>query len=121
MKTIKRTIRKGELILEARVTGEDISLTLTGGEAHIGAIAMGTYDDKSSRASSSVLTAPGHRDDVIALKGARMVSSHTHTTTAFSVGIHFDRINKEDIEEIISASEEMITHFVEQLNTKHRI
>ncbi len=120
MEAIKRTVRKGELILEARSAGYDIHLILTGGDAHIGAVALGTYDQKNFRASSSVLTAPGHRDDVIALKGARTVSSHTHTTTAFCVGIHFDAITKADIEEIVSASEDMIDQFIEQLNHKHR-
>jgi len=54
-------------------------LTLTGGEEHVGAVAVGLFDEKNQRASSSVVTTPGHREEYLALQGARQVSRATKT------------------------------------------
>jgi hypothetical protein len=55
-----------------------------------------------------VITAPGHREDELALKGARQLSEASGSTTVFIVGIHVDSITKKEIEEIVHVSEGMI-------------
>ena len=66
---IKRKVGRTEIILEAKKIGEDYLLTLTGGREHVGAVAIGLFDEKSQRASSSVITMPGHREEQLALQG----------------------------------------------------
>ncbi|AKB27351.1 hypothetical protein MSSAC_0658 [Methanosarcina siciliae C2J] len=110
-----RTTRKAgriEIILEAKKLGEDYLLTLTGGKEHAGAVAVGLFDEKSGRASSSVLTLPGHREEQLALDSARRISRATGKTSVVVAGIHADNISPEEIKEIVSAAGEMIGSFI---------
>lgn len=109
---IKRKVGKIEIALDAKKIGEDFLLTLTGGEEHVGAVATGLFDEKSKRASSSVVTMPGHREEYLALHGARQVSKATKKTSVLVVGIHQDNISPEEIRDIVSASEEMVESFI---------
>lgn len=109
---IKRKVGKIEITLEAKKIGEDYLLILTGGEEHVGAVAVGLFEEKSHRASSSVITMPGHREEYLALQGARQVSRATRKTSVFVVGIHQDNINPEEIKNIVSATKEMVESFI---------
>nr|WP_269848785.1 hypothetical protein [Methanosarcina horonobensis] len=64
---ITKKISRTEITLEVKKLGEDYLLTLTGGKEHVGAVAVGVFDEKSGRASSSVLTLPGHRKNSLLL------------------------------------------------------
>lgn len=114
MHQIKRNVGRAELCLGEELIGSGILLTLTGGKSHIGAVAMGIYDNTSNRASSSVLTAPGHRDHELALYGAQRVSAATKNTVVFVVGIHLDNISKDEILQIVQASEAMIEKYIDK-------
>ena len=105
---IERVSGRIVLLLEWEKLGNDYSARLTGGMAHVGAVAVGNFDSISGRASSSVITAPGHREDELALRGARDLSEASRSTTVFIVGIHLDSITKKEIGEIVSVSKEMI-------------
>lgn len=109
---IKRKVGKIEIALDAKKIGEDYLLTLTGGEEHVGAVATGLFDEKSQRASSSVVTMPGHREEYLALHGAKQVSRATKRTSVLVVGIHQDNISPEEIRNIVSVSEEMVESFI---------
>lgn len=110
-KTTKKVSRI-EIILEVKKLGEDYLLTLTGGEEHVGAVAVGLFDEKSGRASSSVLTLPGHREEQLALDSAKKVSKATGKTSVVVAGIHIDNISLEEIKEIVSTAEEMVGNFI---------
>lgn len=105
---IERNFGRVKLILSWERIGKDYCVKLSGGTAHVGAVALGIFDSISGRASSSVITAPGHREDELALKGARKISQALLLTTVFIVGIHIDAISKKEIDDIISTSEDMI-------------
>jgi hypothetical protein len=109
---IMRKAGRIEIILEAKKVGDDYLLTLTGGREHVGAVAVGLFDEKSQRASSSVITLPGHREEQLALQGARQVSRATRKTTVFVAGIHQDNISPEEITDVVSAAEEMVENFI---------
>ncbi len=109
---IKRKVGKIEILLEAKKIGEDYLLALTGGEEHVGAVAVGLFEEKSQRASSSVITMPGHREEYLALEGARQVSKATKKTSVFVVGIHKDNISPEEIRDVVSAAGEMVESFI---------
>jgi len=107
-----RKVGRIEIILEAKKLGEDYLLTLTGGKEHAGAVAVGLFDEKSGRASSSVFTLPGHREEQLALDSARRISRATGKTSVVVAGIHVDNISLEEIKEIVSAAEEMVGNFI---------
>ena len=109
---IKRKVGKIEIVLDAKRIGEDYLLTLTGGEEHVGAVAVGLFDEKSQRASSSVITMPGHREEYLALDGAKQVSRATRRASVFVVGIHQDNISLEEIKDIVSAAGKMVENFI---------
>ena len=109
---ITRKVGRAELVLDAKKLGDDYLLTLTGGKEHAGAVAVGSFDEKSQRASSSVISLPGHREEQIALQGARHVSKATRQTTVFIVGIHLDDITPEEIRDTVSVSGEMVKSFI---------
>lgn len=109
---ITRKVGRAELVLDVKTIGDDYLLTLTGGEEHAGAVAVGLFDEKSQRASSSVICLPGHRDEQIALQGARHVSKATRKTAVLIVGIHFEDITPEEIRDIVSVSGEMVKSFI---------
>lgn len=109
---IKRKVGRIEITLDAKPIGNDYLLTLTGGEAHVGAVGVGHFDEKSQRTGSSVVTMPGHREELLALNGARQVSKATKKTTVLVVGIHQDNISLEEIKDVVSAAEEMIVDFI---------
>ncbi len=117
---IMRKAGRIEILLEAKQIGEDYLLTLTGGREHVGAVAIGLFDEKSQRTSSSVITLPGHREEQLALQGARQVSKATKRTTVFVAGIHQDNISPEEIMGIVSVSEEMVASFIDFFERQRR-
>jgi hypothetical protein len=116
-KTTKKVSRI-EITLEVKKLGEDYLLTLTGGQEHAGAVAVGLFDEKSGRASSSVLTLPGHREEQLALDNAKRVSKATGKTAVVIAGIHVDKISPEEIKEIVSVAEEMVGNFITSCEKK---
>ena len=115
MQPIKQNVGRAELVLKQKQVGKDYVITLTGGEEHVGAVAVGVFDEKSGHASASVISLPGHRDEGIALDGARLISEITKTATVFIVGIHLDNITKDEIDTIIVASRQMTDNFIDSL------
>jgi hypothetical protein len=109
---ITREVGRIEITLEAKEIGNDYLLALTGGREHVGAVSIGYFDEKNQRASSSVITMPGHREEQLALQSARRVSKATKRTTVIVVGIHQDNISLEEIRNLVSAAEEMIEDFI---------
>ena len=109
---------RGELVLKYELIGDDILVTLTGGNAHIGAVSVGHFDHSGGHASSSVITLPSHRDDEIALKAARNISSYLHRNCTFIVGINFKDITTEEIEEIIDRSDRLTEELIDSLRGK---
>ena len=115
---VTEKVSRTEITLEVKKLGEDYLLTLTGGEEHAGAVAVGLFDEKSGRASSSVITLPGHREEQLALDSARRVSRTTGKTAVVIAGIHVDNISPEEIKEIVSTAEEMVGNFIASCKKK---
>jgi len=108
LKQIYRELFGTRLVLDWKEIDKDIVVTLTGGDEHVGAVATGSFDKVSERTYASVITLPGHKEDDIALYGAKKISAVSHSTTVFIVGIHLDNISKAEILEIVRVSNEMI-------------
>ncbi|MEZ5334751.1 MAG: hypothetical protein R2741_05685 [Methanolobus sp.] len=108
MYQLKKVAGRVSLILDWKKAGKDYIACLTGGDEHVGAVAVGFYDENSGRATPSVITSPGHMETEIAMSGAKAVSQSSKSTSVFIVGIHLDNITKEEIDKIVYVSEEMI-------------
>jgi hypothetical protein len=109
---ITKKVSRIEITLDVKKLGEDYLLTLTGGKEHAGAVAVGLFDEKSGRASSSVITLPGHREEQLAMDSAKRVSKATGKTSIVVAGIHVDDISLDEIKEIVSTAEEMVGKFI---------
>ncbi len=114
---IVSTINGHELVLEATFLGKDISVLIYGGdEHHIGGIAL-AYPTRShyrdaTTISVSTITAPGHKDYVVANSAAEKISKSLNTTVTVSVGIHVDNASKEMIQQILDSVESMTDEFL---------
>ena len=83
--------------------------------AHIGAVAVGEYDHNEKRASTSVITRLGHKDDVVALKAAYSISKRTKGPVCVIAGIHLDNITREEIGETVENASILVEKFIESI------
>ena len=97
--------------IEARLTwqGKDLLVTVTGGDAaHIGSVSV----CQMCGGEPEKILLPAHRDDVISDKFAQALAQRLNTTVCVVSGIHFDGVSKQDIAEIVRASDEMLVRIL---------
>ena len=117
MKELRLSKGKGRTRIElfAFHLGNDLIICIGNSNAHLGAVAIGEYDHKEQRASSSVITRLGHRDDEIAKREAHLVAKHTKKPVCVISGIHLDNITKAEIDEILSQADGLIVELLSEL------
>ena len=98
--------------LSAHCIGNDLIVFLYNENAHIGAVALGEYSHKEKRASTSVITRLGHKDDVIAQQAAHLISKATKGPVCVIAGIHLDNISEDEISQILANSLSAAEEFV---------
>lgn len=96
------SLSQGRLRLEMRVfcLGRDMHVLLSGGEAHLGVVALAAPDSGGKEAGNGwahVLTLPGHREDQLALRMARRLARELDRVVCVSAGIHYPDISREEI------------------------
>ena len=101
--------------LSAYHMGGDLIVRIYNENAHIGAVALGEYDDKEGRASCSLLTRLGHKDDIVAQKAAYLVSKHTKKPVCVIAGIHVDDITQEEIAQILENTSNLVEGLISQI------
>jgi len=118
MERIQLTARDGriDVTLAARQVGEDWLVEITGGQAHIGAAALATFDRTHGRASASVLSAPGHREEQVTLDAARTITRHTRGTAVVVAGLHYPDITMEEIATARRLCEQLVERFLARLD-----
>ena len=107
MESIEKEAGERKLILKWHNIGDGLLVTLTGGDEHIGAVAVG------NSGASSVITLPGHRDDEIAHRQAGRINRKTGNDTVFLVGIHFNNIQPDEISKICDTAELMVDELID--------
>jgi len=105
---------KVRVSLRAQEMGEDLVVCIFNENAHIGAVAIGEYDLKERRASVSVITRLGHKDDVVARKGAYLISKHTKRPSCVITGVHIGSITEKEIQEILENVDLLVKDFLNQ-------
>ena len=60
------------------------------------------------------LTFPGHKDYVVANSAAEKICKKLERSTVVTVGIHYDKATKNDIDEIIKAVDGLVDELLSQ-------
>lgn len=105
-----RKLSFSSIRVEARRVGEDLEMTVSGGERpHIGTVVLAVPQGEAGQVhvTSSVLNVPGHRDEAICRSLAERAAREYQVTVACLGGFHFDGITREQIQEVLRAAEEM--------------
>ena len=99
---------------EAICIGTDVLVYLWGGERpHIGSVAVAQSrpsltDPSRTRATASVITFPGHKEDVLVKEAAERIASELDVHGVVTAGIHWDDLNEEGINAIVANSREVV-------------
>jgi hypothetical protein len=101
--------------ISARFTGEDLVVLFYNEKAHIGAVAVADYDHKEGRASVSVITRLGHKEDVVAHNAAHQLCKQTRKAVCVIAGIHLDNITEAEKREIVENSNKLVTKLVHDI------
>lgn len=101
--------------LSTQSMGDDLIVRLYNSRAHIGAVALSEYHLGEKRASTSVITRFGHRDDSIAHMTAYKICRRLKKPVCAVAGIHLDDITEEEIKQIVRNCEILIDKFIGKL------
>jgi len=101
-----------EVSLVVQTIGDDLFVRLFNGQEHIGAVALSEYHPEENRASTSVITRFGHKDDSVAHMAAHKICRHLKKPVCAIAGIHLDNITKEEIEQIVKNCSTLIERYV---------
>ncbi|GAA0349411.1 hypothetical protein [Bacillus horti] len=94
--------------------GEDVVFEVTGGTAHIGAVALASIEDEKAP-TVRILTLPGHKETELACELAGLASQALGKTVAVLVGIHLDNPTKLEIEEIVGEARKAMKQLLREL------
>ena len=95
-----------EVAAHVMPVGGDMLVVLTGGLAHIGAVAIaqprpGIGDPNRIGSTSSVFTLVGHKEDVIAKSMSEELSRKLDRVVTVVAGIHWDGLTQRDIAMVV--------------------
>ena len=104
--------------LELKYQGRDFLLLITGGGAHVGAVAVWNSREQGSRVVVTEL--PGHREGPLAGECAEILGRASGRTVAAVVGIHQDNASREEIAAIVANVRRGATELAEAVNPSKR-
>jgi len=93
--------------------GSDLVVRIYNQNAHIGAVAIGDYDYEHERASVSVITRLGHKDDVLAWEAAYLLGKSIRRPVCVIAGVHLDDITKEEMDQILSNTKIAVSEIID--------
>lgn len=116
-------VEDGRYSVEARVVrcGRDVSVTIGGGEApHVGASAVAIprpslCDPEKISASTSVICAPGHKEDLLVRAAAERIASALNCTACVGAGVHIDNAQREELLRLQRNLDELLDRVMETL------
>lgn len=104
-----------DIQIKTEKLGTDYTFIITGGTAHIGAMAIAYYDQEG-RFVVEGNEVPGHREGPLSKELALAAAEKLHATVSVVMGIHIDQATKEMIEDIVSYVHGAMTEEVDQLS-----
>lgn len=116
---------KGEGRARVNVTassmGSDLVVRIYNQDAHIGAVAVGDYDYEHERASVSVITRLGHKDDALAKEAAYLLSKSIRRPVCVIAGVHLDNITAEEIDKILVNTKIAVSEIIDVCTQQKRV
>jgi hypothetical protein len=110
-------LTKGEGRARINVTvssmGSDLVVRIYNQDAHIGAVAIGDYDYEHQRASVSLITRLGHKDDALAGEAAHLLSKSIRRPVCVIAGVHLDNITSEEIDRILANTRLAVSEIID--------
>ena len=103
--------------LLANDMGSGLVVSIYNENAHIGAVAVGEYYHDANRASVSLITRLGHKDDAIAQKAAYLISKAYKKPVCVIAGVHLDNITEEEIDRLLENSFNLVEDLISLLST----
>lgn len=100
--------------LSAQSIGSDLIVCIFNEHGHIGAVAMADYCHAENRASTSVITRLGHKDDSVACSAAHKLCKQLKKPVCVIAGIHLDKITDEEIARIMQNCDRLVEKFSRQ-------
>lgn len=101
--------------------GQDISVTVGGGEApHVGASALAIprpslNDRETCSASTSVLCVTGHKEDEFARRAAQTLASKLNCVVNVTAGVHIEQAQPEELLRLDKNLEALLSAVLEKL------
>jgi len=121
---VEQELTKGEGRARVNVVvdslGSDLVVRIYNQNAHIGAVAMADYDYEHERASVSVITRLGHKDDALAREAAYLLSKSIRRPVCVIAGVHLDNITGEEIDEILANTRTAISEIINAYTQQKR-
>ena len=105
--TVKKNIAGIEIEISEKTIGEDLLITISGGEKpHIGCVVLAISrpsltNDGTVSVTSSVLNITGHKDELLCRKFAEKRCVETGKNVVCTGGVHVEHITKEQIKELL--------------------
>lgn len=110
-----------QLGAEAVRIGADVLVYIWGGERpHIGAVAAAQprpslAQKERMSATASVLTYPGHKEDVVVKYASEALATALGTNVVVTAGIHWDNLKADDIQTVVSLSRQLVQELESRL------
>jgi gallate decarboxylase subunit D len=101
--------------LSTQCIGDDLVVFLFNEQGHLGAVAVADYSVAESRASTSIITRLGHKDDKVAGDAAHRICKFLKKPVCVIAGIHLDNITEEEITQIIRNCETLVQSAIDSL------
>jgi hypothetical protein len=97
--------------------GNDLHLVITGGEQpHVGAVAVGTQAlGEPDGIHVSLITVPGHKEDVVVEKAARRLARQLGITVLVAAGMHWDEIDKKGIDQVLVHADQLTERILHEV------
>ena len=104
-----------QVSLRAESVGDDLVVTIYNAAAHIGAVAVAEYHQPTGRASVSVISRPGHKDDIPANQAAHDICKAIKHPVCVISGIHVDDISAAEIKQFVANAQQVVAEFIKTL------
>lgn len=99
--------------------GNDILLSVWGGEAHIGAVAMAEpraslSDPEKVSSTVSVHCYTGHKEDDLVKKAAEQIASAFSARTVVVAGLHWDDLTEHEVSEVVEIAQALFKKIIKE-------
>jgi FixJ family two-component response regulator len=84
-------------------------------------VAIGDYDHEHERASVSLITRLGHKDDVVAKEAAYLLSKSMRRSVCVVAGVHVDDITAEEIDKILANTKIAVGEIIDVCTKQKRV